>query len=1378
MKLTWLARRFWLCVVSALCFAGVLPAWAQSQSYVNSSETYNWIDASTHNRIRAYSSTYTYPENSTSAAVTISVASPGVVTWPAHGLAANTIVNLSTTGALPTGYTAGTTYYVRNPTATTFQLSASSGGASINTTGVQSGVHTARALTSAIAFPRTGPPYFLYTPTGSSCAGAANTIDDKLSDEIDIGFTFRFGGVSFTKLRVNSNGRVQFNNNRTCGAGTDNGTPTIYTFDYPDAGMNYSMRIYGADLDSTPRNFRDGAISTSFNPTYATSCLDDAQCYISVATIGTAPTRRFVITWNNVPKWVNAGLIAGNFNLQIILEEGGDFVYQFGLVADTQPNVPAQIGWQVNTNDFDIKQTALPTNNSAIRYTLPRPLLQYQMEQSSWSTAAGQVIDTSGNSYHGTRMGNADTTASGYSCNGANIPANGSSGVIDGINTSFNLLSQMGGAGTITFWYKPNTWVGASAAAVDGQLLDASNATNAWFYLSKLRVSNTTTKLRFAVRDTTGTTRVIETAAMSTAVLNAGGWIHIGLSWNFNTLPGSNQDRLRIYINGSAIGAGNSVQSLFTTAGALAAGIDTLTIGDNRSSFIDGVNGTGNSANGVIDEFRLYNLEAGVSQIVADFNQLVGCGNHYAITHSGSGATPVSGRSCVPNTVTIEPHTVLDVPIASAATISVSTSTGQGTWTLTTGSGTFTPGPANSGNATYRFNNENRVVLALSHTNAAMVNINVTDGTFTEKAGAEDADLNVVFCTNPSFTGCEYTSGRCSIGTPGYDQLFTKLAGRGFKLDAMAISLSNTLESGFNGTVAVDLLANTSPMVVSPLTNCPASQISVIPLGNVTFVNGRFPGTGVAVAANAFASVAPNYSAYRDVRMRFTCNATHCPPSGATVCSRDAFAVRPADFSFAAGTTGAPSLSLLNPASVTSGANRVTAGAAFNVTAQALTAASPAANALGYNGTPRIPSSIAAQSVSAQSSAVVTLTDYTDRLSDGDNDPTIALFTSATTSSGQAGGQLYYLDYGGFRVLAGGLQDPSYVDPAIDPPATDCVANSSTNADQDADPDRERFGCVIASQNNSALIGRFSPARFVLNSSSITSGCPAGGFTYEGQPFSLAFTASAMTSPVGTVLPNGDVMPRYTAGTVAVGAENSNDGVNRSARVALNLAPAPVWTNGVYVTNAPAATFSRPVAPDGPFDALDLGVQIADIDGASLWAARNMRPTDNTACTPGTATTNGTCTHQKLAGSPIKMRYGRLRMRNAYGSELLPLPMSLTAEYWTTTGWVTNTLDGCTSVPVPTSAGGMVFGAGNLSAGETVASINGTTTGNGTLIAGDAGFRLTAPGAGNDGFVTITITTPDWLEFPWVTAGVNADASARATFGIFKSPLIYRRENY
>lgn len=82
------------------------------------------------------------------ATVTITIASPGVVTWAGHGFAANTAIILNTTGALPTGLTVGAIYYVRNPATDTFELSATVGGASINTTGIQSGTHSAQLAAS------------------------------------------------------------------------------------------------------------------------------------------------------------------------------------------------------------------------------------------------------------------------------------------------------------------------------------------------------------------------------------------------------------------------------------------------------------------------------------------------------------------------------------------------------------------------------------------------------------------------------------------------------------------------------------------------------------------------------------------------------------------------------------------------------------------------------------------------------------------------------------------------------------------------------------------------------------------------------------------------------------------------------------------------------------------------------------------------------------------------------------------------------------------------------------------------------------------------------------------------------------------------------
>jgi hypothetical protein len=79
------------------------------------------------------------PKGST---VTITIASPGVVSWNAHGLIAGTPVAFATTGALPTGLAVNTTYYVVSPGANDFQVAATLGGAAINTTGTQSGVHT------------------------------------------------------------------------------------------------------------------------------------------------------------------------------------------------------------------------------------------------------------------------------------------------------------------------------------------------------------------------------------------------------------------------------------------------------------------------------------------------------------------------------------------------------------------------------------------------------------------------------------------------------------------------------------------------------------------------------------------------------------------------------------------------------------------------------------------------------------------------------------------------------------------------------------------------------------------------------------------------------------------------------------------------------------------------------------------------------------------------------------------------------------------------------------------------------------------------------------------------------------------------------------
>lgn len=89
------------------------------------------------------------------ATVTVTIATPAVMTWTAHGLVSGQRIQLATTGALPTGLVAATTYWITVIDANTFNLSSSLANAQtatfIATSGSQSGVQTATNLSITIA---------------------------------------------------------------------------------------------------------------------------------------------------------------------------------------------------------------------------------------------------------------------------------------------------------------------------------------------------------------------------------------------------------------------------------------------------------------------------------------------------------------------------------------------------------------------------------------------------------------------------------------------------------------------------------------------------------------------------------------------------------------------------------------------------------------------------------------------------------------------------------------------------------------------------------------------------------------------------------------------------------------------------------------------------------------------------------------------------------------------------------------------------------------------------------------------------------------------------------------------------------------------------
>ncbi len=477
------------------------------------------------------------------------------------------------------------------------------------------------------------------TPTykfngGGGCGSTPPVLDDTISDLIPIGFTFVYGTIGYTQLRIQTNGRLQFNN-AECGYGTASvGPPQTYPYGYPVATMNNTMKVFGVDLD--PTNRADSA-------TYPTTCNGHANCYVKWASIGTAPNRQFVVTWFHVPEWVTSTNTSGSFDLQVILNEDGSFVYQYGTITHGGTGT-AQVGWQLTTTDYAVLTfgaSTEPPPNTSIVFFKPSAVANYRFDEGGWLPgAAGQVLDTTANARHGMSVGTAQTTAAGYVCRGANIPANTTGPAVDAVQTGVNVGTaslNLLGTGTIAFWYKSNSaWSGAAA-----QLIDATSVGGQWFYLAK-KAGGT---LYFGVTDSTGTFRSVETPVQTFA---ANTWVHVAVSWNFNGLAAANSDQLRIFVN-----AGTPTTSSFTSNGTVTTQAGLLYVGDNPVGIAD-TNGSVNSANGVIDEVTVYNSALSTAQVGAHKVGTHTCPtsniHHLEIQSSGSGltcaASPITIRAC------------------------------------------------------------------------------------------------------------------------------------------------------------------------------------------------------------------------------------------------------------------------------------------------------------------------------------------------------------------------------------------------------------------------------------------------------------------------------------------------------------------------------------------------------------------------------------------------------------------------------------------------------------------------------------------------------------------------------------------------------------
>jgi MSHA biogenesis protein MshQ len=704
--------------------------------------------------------------------------------------------------------------------------------------------------------------------------------------------------------------------------------------------------------------------------------------------------------------------------------------------------------------------------------------------------------------------------------------------------------------------------------------------------------------------------------------------------------------------------------------------------------------------------------------------------DHIEIRHDGS-------ATLCPENMIVLACTSSTVPCPALSIVNTGTLTGSISFSPAAPGTSFTPATFSVGTAASTVN----MTLQASAASA---------GTYTMFASAlSKAPLNGTKCTNlagSAASTCSITIANtpCAANfecletgliynnrvTPvGRNPLYTKLVSTGFKFDVVALQASGAISTTDTSSVNVELIDGTSGSCVAPTALTGTSQA-------LTFVaadNGRkmiLVDMNLAAAAKKL-----------QCRVRQTGVA-----SPVTACSSDSFTVRPRLFSAVTSNVTADAdgsgLSTTNLPILRAGGSNFSLNASTGV--------------VGYDGTPKVDNSLLEWTGVPATTSGGLAAPGTGTISGTFN------AAAAATGNNAVGTAFTYSEVGYFRFKLLGVYDDDFVTNS----GSADVANGDCTNDASNVLVGGKYGCRFGNSTVSPHFGRFIPDRFQISVPSLTEACSLGlpsvtPFTYFGQDgFQTLFAITAQNSSGGTT-------KNYTGGYAKLNLTNYSSyqftitGAPVGSAIGVGaIAPTGNWFGGATATSnvspsAPARVtvwnkINRPTALSN--EAL-IDVYVAPTDG------------EVPASTP------------TLLGSS-RQRYGRMRLQNAYGSEMLDLPVAFYAEHRIGNLWVKNVDDSCTPIAAPTTATGLVFfpeaGANHLSAGETTATVSAT----GKLVSGDSKLKFSKPGLGNSGYFNLALPVPLWLQFPWRGGATQMNPEAKVKFGAYKkaNEFIYLRE--
>ena len=709
--------------------------------------------------------------------------------------------------------------------------------------------------------------------------------------------------------------------------------------------------------------------------------------------------------------------------------------------------------------------------------------------------------------------------------------------------------------------------------------------------------------------------------------------------------------------------------------------------------------------------------------------------SHFAISHSGSGV------NCAAEPVAISAH-LGDESLASSytGTITLATDTGNGDWSLAGGNGTLIN--VGGGAASYIFDSLDGGValLALRDTRVETVDIGVSDGSISESSG-EDPALAFVAA------GFRFLAGGVvsAIGT----QIAGKSsaedpAGQLIELEAIRTDTdTGGCESALTGVVQVQMAAECRDPG-----SCGVRQVGV---------NGRpVAGNGTG-AVSSFSDVDLDFGgvadgtatlvlSYADAgRLRLHARlelldeagvATGDLMSGAS----NEYVVRPfafeMDFSGDRATFGTGGVSYAADAA---GTAFVAAGADFDTTLRAVLW--EAADDTDTDGVADVGADLHDNGTTLRFGA----------------ESTPAVATVSHTLVAPAGG-----DAG---ALIGGASVAGFSGGS----ATVALRWDEVGIIDLAALAGDYLGGGAAVAGSVANVGRFHPARLdVADSGADFRDGPDSAwscdFTYMEQPFAFdgdpVFTITAYNAVDGVTGNYGGDFFGLSAPWLAARAYAST-ATSSATLDAPALGTVTVAGHGNFdgiatlTLGGEQFAYNRGAAPEAPFAAaVSMTLDAADLtddDGVCYSSAASR-------CLTGLGDGADAYVVADIGGASL--RFGRLVMQNAAGSELLPIAMPLRSEFFDGSAFVLSATDVCSTLPLAVID--LVNDVADPLPGVAVIAVGGGSSiasiGNVPFVNGEAGLQFSAPLAGNTGHVQTTFDL-DAAVMPWLRFDCDGDGA-------------------